>query len=144
PDPSPTQSIRGVLGDDVSSLRLEAGLFEGPGHDPRPETLREQGEALAARRERPLASLLGGAYDGPQSPIYQLDLKRDYSLRFNAIKRDKHTLSPAFGARMCADADAYLWAEAPNWGTSEDAHRRVRDVGRRWGESTALARDALR
>src|SRR5262249_55473834 len=116
--------IFGDIADDLNSPKTEAFLFWG----------------LTATD----ASLLGGAFNGPLQPIYQLDPNRDYPLRFNAIVRDKHTLSPAFGVRMCADADAYLWAHAASWGTGEDAHRRVRGVGRRWAESTALARDALR
>jgi hypothetical protein len=89
------------------------------------------------------ASLMGGAYDSAWRPTYELD-KAINRLRFHARRADKDELGPAIGARMCADAEEYLWSRAPAWGGDERARERVRGVARRWVEDDALARPALK
>ncbi len=89
------------------------------------------------------ASVLGGAYDTPWRPTYELDRTINQQ-RFHAQTLDKDTLGPSFGARMCADAEPYLWAAAERWGRGEDARARVRAVGLRWARDDALARAALK
>jgi len=90
-----------------------------------------------------VASVLGGAFDTPLKPTFRRDGSRMPPLRFHARRLDKRTLSPSIGARMCADAEPYLWQHAAEWGEGEDVRQRVRDVARRWAED-ALARDELR
>jgi len=86
------------------------------------------------------ASIMGGAYNTPSRWTYRLV---NDQLRFHSRKVDKSTLSPSLGARMCADAEPYLWSMSPRWGTGESVRERVGAVGSRWAED-ALARDALR
>ena len=88
------------------------------------------------------ASILGGAFDSPWRPTYEFDRNTNQQ-RFHARLVDKRTLSPSIGARMCADAEPYLWAKASEWGLDGTARARVRAVARRWAED-ALARSALR
>lgn len=90
-----------------------------------------------------MTCVMGGAYDTRWRPTYELDRTLNQQ-RFHARRQDKRTLGPSFGARMCADAEPYLWAQAPGWGSSSSARERVRAVGRRWAEADALARSALR
>jgi hypothetical protein len=82
------------------------------------------------------ASVMGGAYDTEWRRMYERQ-------RFFARFEDKRTLSPSIGARMCADAEEYLWEMAPRWGTSEAVRERVRAVGHEWGRDE-LARAHLR
>jgi hypothetical protein len=86
--------------------------------------------------------VMGGAFDSAQVSTWWLDSTNRRTLRFHARKIDKRTLSPSIGARMCADAEAYLLSHAARWGADGDARRRVRSVGGRWSED-ALARAAL-
>ncbi len=89
------------------------------------------------------ASVMGGAFDSASRATFRRDLARfPFTLRFHAKKLDKGTLSPAVGARMCADAERYIGSMAGRWGTSEEARERVRAVGARWAEDS-LAREAL-
>ena len=53
-------------------------------------------------------------------------------LVFNALNLGPSHRTPEVGARMCADAETYLWRKAPEWGSDEDARRRVAVVGRQW------------
>ena len=50
------------------------------------------------------------------------------------------------GARMCADAERYLWEKAGEWGSGggggESTRARVTAVGRRWARDPT-ARDGL-
>ena len=89
------------------------------------------------------ASVLGGAYDTPWRPTFELD-RRLNRQRFHAQTLDKHTLAPCYGVRMCADADAYLAWAAARWGSDEAARARVRAVGQRWARDDALGRAALK
>lgn len=82
------------------------------------------------------ASVMGGSYDSVWRQTYQ-------GQRFFARAEDKRTLSPSIGARMCADAETYLWEMAPRWGTDRGAQRRVAAVGREWGRDE-VARAFLR
>lgn len=88
-------------------------------------------------------SVMGGAYDTPWRPTYELDRTINQQ-RFHAQTLDKRTLGPSFGARMCADAEPYLWAMAARWGRGEAVRVRVRAVGLRWARDDALARSALK
>ncbi len=88
------------------------------------------------------ASVMGGAFDTPSRATFLRDPVTS-TLRFHAKRVDKRALSPAFGARMCADAETYLWRMAARWGPADHARRRVVLVSRRWSED-ALAREALR
>lgn len=89
------------------------------------------------------ASVMGGAYDTPWRSTYELDRALNRQ-RFHAQTLDKRTLGPSFGARMCADAEPYLWWAGARWGSGEHARKRVRDVGERWARDDALARAALK
>lgn len=88
------------------------------------------------------ASVLGGAFDTLWRPTFELD-RRLNRQRFHARLVDKKTLSPSIGARMCADAERYLWWAAPRWGSDAKAARRVSAVGREWSKDDS-ARAALR
>lgn len=90
-----------------------------------------------------MASAMGGAFDTPLQYTFSRESNRIPPLRFNARRLDKRTLSPSIGARMCADAEPYLWERAPLWGEGDAVRRRVQDVARRWCED-ALTRDELR
>jgi hypothetical protein len=87
--------------------------------------------------------VMGGAYDTRWRSTFEFDRSINQQ-RFHARRQDKRTLGPSFGARMCADAESYLWAQAPRWGSGAAARARVRGVGRRWAQDDALARAALR
>src|SRR5262245_36254443 len=87
--------------------------------------------------------VMGGAYDTRWRPTYELDRSINRQ-RFHARREDKRTLGPSFGARMCADAEPYLWSQAPRWGSGAAARARVHDVGQRWAQGDALARATLR
>jgi len=87
--------------------------------------------------------VMGGAYDTRWRPTFELDRSINKQ-RFHARREDKRTLGPSFGARMCADAEPYLWSRAAQWGSGSAARARVRGVGQRWARDDALARAALR
>ena len=97
-----------------------------------PEDLDDQGGTRT--------SILGGGYNSEWQPTHQLLEGR----RFHARTMHKNELAPWIGARMCAEADEYLWAKASEWGTGAAARERVRAVARRWAENDALARAELR
>lgn len=90
-----------------------------------------------------MTCVLGGAYDTRWRPTFELDRSINHQ-RFHARREDKRTLGPSLGARMCADAEPYLWSMAARWGSDAEAHERVRAVGRRWALEDALARASLR
>ena len=90
-----------------------------------------------------MTCVMGGAYDTRWRATFELDRTINQQ-RFHARREDKNTLSPSIGARMCADAEPYLWAAAPRWGSDADARERVRAVGREWGRQDAVSRAALR
>jgi hypothetical protein len=90
-----------------------------------------------------MTCVMGGAYDTRWRQTYELDRSINQQ-RFHARREDKRTLGPSFGARMCADAEPYLWSQAAHWGSGPAARARVRDVGHRWAQEDALARGALR
>jgi hypothetical protein len=90
-----------------------------------------------------MTCVMGGAYDTRWRPTFELDRNLNRQ-RFHARRENKRTLGPSFGARMCADAEPYLWTNASRWGSGSAAHERVRAVGRRWAQEDALARAALR
>ena len=83
------------------------------------------------------ASVMGGAYDTPWRPTFELDRTLNRQ-RFHAQALPKRTLAPSIGVRMCADAESYLWSAAARWGTGEAARARVRAVGQRWARDDAL------
>ena len=89
-----------------------------------------------------MTCVMGGAYDTPWRPTFELDRSINQQ-RFHARRLDKRTLGPSYGARMCADAEAYFRATAPEWGSGSEARARVRSVGRRWAQEDALARAEL-
>jgi hypothetical protein len=89
------------------------------------------------------ASVLGGAYDSPWRATFELD-RRLNRQRFHALTLDKRTLGPAFGVRMCAEAEGYLWGAASRWGEGAAVRARVQVVGARWARDDALARAALK
>jgi hypothetical protein len=113
------------------------GIVRGcvPSEDPGEDELDDLGGSMTC--------VMGGAYDTRWRPTYELDRTINQQ-RFHARREDKRTLGPSFGARMCADAEPYLWVQAARWGSSSAARERVRAVGRRWAEEDALARSALR
>jgi len=78
------------------------------------------------------ASVLGGGYNSPPRATYE-------DRRFFARTLQKGELAPWVGARMCAEAEEYLWARAGAWGTGAAARARVAAVGRGWAEADALA-----
>lgn len=90
-----------------------------------------------------MTCVMGGAYDTSWRPTFELDRSINRQ-RFHARREDKRTLGPSFGARMCADAEPYLWAMAARWGSGTEARARVRAVGRRWAKEDARARAELR
>ena len=90
-----------------------------------------------------MTCVMGGAFDTSWRPTYELD-RTINEQRFHARREDKNTLGPSFGARMCADAEPYLWSRAPLWGSGSAARARVVAVGRRWAQDDPLARAALR
>lgn len=106
-----------------------------PSDDPGADELDDLGGSMTC--------VMGGAYDSRWRPTYELDRALNQQ-RFHARRENKRTLGPSFGARMCADAEPYLWSQAPHWGSSSAARERVRAVGRRWAQEDALARAALR
>ena len=55
---------------------------------------------------------------------------------YNAKRLPRRNLSPDVGARMCADAESYLWATAGRWGSGREARRRVRATGARWAQGS--------
>jgi hypothetical protein len=103
----------------------------------------EDGNGLVDDYAGTKASVLGGAYDTPWRPTYELDRSINRQ-RFHAQTLHKRTLGPSFGARMCADAGPYLWTASGRWGSGEEVRSRVRAVGRRWAQDDALGRAALR
>jgi len=113
------------------------GIVRGcvPSEDPGEDELDDMGGSMTC--------VMGGAYDTRWRPTYELD-RAINKQRFHARREDKRTLGPSFGARMCAEAELYLWAQAARWGSSGVARERVRAVGRRWAEEDALARSSLR
>lgn len=83
-------------------------------------------------------SVLGGAYDSRRRRTYDhLPLFQITSLFFHARRLDPGSLSPAVGARMCADARTYFVERSADWEGVEGAAERVRRVGRRWAEDPA-------
>jgi len=89
--------------------------------------------------EGDITSVMGGAFDSSLDWLYN---SIDRSLCFHARTVRKDRLDPAYGARMCADAEAYLFEKAPLWGTGPEARSRVTAVARRWAEDF-VARDVL-
>lgn len=77
-----------------------------------------------------LTSIMGGAYNTPWRKTHEYD-RVQRGTHFHAQRVEKRTLSPSIGARMCADAEPYLWAKASEWG-GDEARARVRAVARRW------------
>ncbi len=90
-----------------------------------------------------LVSLMGGAYDSARRPTFVYNDKDVYTFRFHSRLVDPRTLSPTIGARMCADAEPYLWAASSHWGTGPEVRARVRAVAIRWSKDP-LARAELR
>lgn len=89
-----------------------------------------------------VASVMGGAYDSAWRPSFEFDAAVGVQ-RFHARRLAKDDTGPSFGARMCADAEAYLQAHAGRWGAGEAARARVVAVGRAWGRDD-LARSHLK
>ncbi len=87
-------------------------------------------------------SVLGGAYNTPRRRTYGPSPERDGPTLFHARLVDPGTISPSIGARMCADAEPYLWTMAARWGSGAAVRARVQAVARRWSEDP-LARDQL-
>lgn len=82
------------------------------------------------------ASVLGGGYNSPPRATYE-------GRRFFARTLEKGELAPWVGARMCADAETYLWEQAPAWGRGPEVRARVAAVGLAWVEADALAASEL-
>ncbi|MEX1025516.1 MAG: SUMF1/EgtB/PvdO family nonheme iron enzyme [Planctomycetota bacterium] len=76
-------------------------------------------------------SVLGGAFDTRLTSIYGATSRGE--LVYLARTQDEGYRSPTVGARMCADAEAYLREHAPRWRGARNAPERVGAVGRRWG-----------
>jgi len=87
-----------------------------------------------------VTSVMGGGFDSKLDSLYGRIHQR---LCFYARTLPKDARSPAYGARMCADADDYLWAKAASWGRGPEARARVVAVGRRWARDD-VARDDLK
>lgn len=86
-----------------------------------------------------LTSVMGGGFDSKLDSLYGRIHQR---LRFYALTLPKRARSPAYGARMCADAEDYFWAKSGSWGRGAQARARVVAVGRRWARDD-IARDDL-
>ena len=83
------------------------------------------------------ASVMGGSYLGvPHRTFGHRGRSEGPELRFNAERLSRGFLAPTVGARMCADAEAYLEAQAPRWGKSSRDESRVRAVGARWATTS--------
>ncbi|MEW6072275.1 MAG: SUMF1/EgtB/PvdO family nonheme iron enzyme [Planctomycetota bacterium] len=94
-----------------------------------PEVDPQSGEALEC-------SVLGGGFDSVERRTFGPALEaKGPRLRVHARRQPRGTLSPAVGARMCADAEAYLWAKAGEWGSGAEARRRIRTTGGRWART---------
>jgi len=89
-----------------------------------------------------VASVMGGAYDTVWRPTFEFDPAAGVQ-RFHARRLAKDDSGPSIGARMCADAEAYLLAKAGEWGADEASRARVVAVGRAWGRDD-LARSHLK
>jgi hypothetical protein len=98
---------------------------------------------LDARARELCVSVMGGAFDSFRRPTFAYNDKDVVAFRFHARLTDPRTLAPSIGARMCADAEPYLWAAALGWGEGDDARARVRAVAARWSRDP-LARAELR
>ena len=91
-------------------------------------------------------SALGGAYSShprPNFALVRVNLSHGRSelrWRFHARLEDPRTLNTAIGARMCADAETYLWEQAPRWGHGDEARSRVAAVARRWSQDRVAYR----
>ena len=83
-----------------------------------------------------LASVMGGAFDSRTRRTFGRS-----PLRLHAMVLDRATLRPSIGARMCADAETYLWRSAGRWGEGKLAHARVAAVGARWART--IGRNSL-
>ncbi len=109
-------------------------------HDPQSTPL----ETFDERRR--YSSIFGGAYDSRARLTFGRGEQSE--LRFNAQQKARGFFAPSVGARMCADAEVYLWAKAPEWGDDETAQARIRAIGGRWaaiptGESVRRFLDEL-
>ncbi len=89
------------------------------------------------------ASVLGGAYNTPRRRTYGPSPERDGPTLFHARLVDPGTISPSIGARMCADAERYLWTMGARWGSGAAVRARVQAVAQRWSQDP-LARVQLR
>lgn len=74
--------------------------------------------------------LFGGSYRDHLRPVFQPG--DDEELAFSAAEVDVGSLDVRNGVRHCADAREYLWDRAADWGTGEDAQRRLHAIGRGW------------
>ncbi|MCZ6598732.1 MAG: SUMF1/EgtB/PvdO family nonheme iron enzyme [Planctomycetota bacterium] len=79
-----------------------------------------------------LRSAMGGSYLSDARYTFGEIGEGPGVLAFNAINFGPDHRALEIGVRMCADAETYLWRKAPEWGTDEDARRRVAVVGQRW------------
>jgi len=91
-------------------------------------------------KEPAFVSVMGGSYSSPRSKSYSWPPKE--SIHFNSRTMDKGSVSAEIGARMCADAEDYLWKHAGAWGVSQLARQRIRAVGSRWANDR-FAREQL-
>jgi formylglycine-generating enzyme required for sulfatase activity len=75
-------------------------------------------------------SAVGGSFRARRSPIYQ---------KMTFLTTDLHPSSRLdhVGLRCCVEAEAYLWARAPEWGEDEPTLQRLVAVGRRWGRQAS-------
>jgi hypothetical protein len=89
--------------------------------------------ADAERRELQV-SVMGGAFDSIRRPTFVYNDKDVLPFRFHSRLTDPRSLSPTIGARMCADAEPYLWTAASRWGDGPETRERVRAVALRWSK----------
>lgn len=101
-------------------------------------------DLLPAESRSPLrAWAMGGSFLARKRATYWLDESVDLdgdgrsegNTGFNAILLGSRARARDVGLRLVADAEAWLRAEAPGWGTDEATRRRLERIGEGWGSA---------
>ncbi|MFT7541044.1 MAG: hypothetical protein ACI9K5_002010 [Gammaproteobacteria bacterium] len=108
-----------------------------PGHTDLPNLVLAV-SASGSSSEDGLASAMGGSYQSTSRRTYG-----HYGvlpLTFHSKLLDTRELAPDVGARLVADAGAYLLARRDTWGDDEESMERLRAVGLAWADAAGRER----
>lgn len=123
-----------VWGEVADELEIEAS----------PDPILPNALATRVAEKARLVSVMGGSFSSQRRELFDYFVYENGNseLFFHSRTVDMRSLTPEIGARMCADAEQYLWKFASSWGDSGEARERIRRVGKRWA-TDRFAREQL-